>query len=144
LRPYFKRIRFSPEQKRRWFFDREGVLFGFGFGFYYILRIPFAGVLMYGIAEASTAYLITKITDPPPAFPSEAMAHGEFSSQIANVTEAEFAESQTTWHNKKDFLQLPVDKLDIHNASAVAKATAKEHKDNLKEKASELKGKRFT
>jgi hypothetical protein len=39
-------------------------LFGFGVGFYIFLRIPLLGVLIYGIAEASTAYLITKITDP--------------------------------------------------------------------------------
>ena len=66
LEPYFSRIRFSREQKQRWFRDREGVLFGFGLGFYIFLKIPLLGVLIYGIAEASTAYLITKITDPPP------------------------------------------------------------------------------
>ncbi|KAL9588247.1 MAG: hypothetical protein Q9203_002942 [Teloschistes exilis] len=72
LEPYFSRIRFTKEQKRLWFRDREGLLFGFGVGFYIFLKIPLLGVLIYGIAEASTAYLITKITDPPP-FP----AHSE-------------------------------------------------------------------
>ncbi|KAL9598950.1 MAG: hypothetical protein Q9179_003729 [Wetmoreana sp. 5 TL-2023] len=67
LEPYFSRIRFSKEQKRLWFRDREGLLFGFGVGFYIFLKIPLLGVLIYGIAEASTAYLITKITDPPPS-----------------------------------------------------------------------------
>ncbi|KAI1275037.1 formamidase [Xylaria sp. FL0933] len=66
LEPYFARIRFSKEQKRNWFRSREGLLFGFGVGFYVLLRVPLLGVLIYGIAEASTAYLITKITDPPP------------------------------------------------------------------------------
>ena len=84
LEPYFSRIRFTREQKKRWFHDREGVLFGFGVGFYIFLRIPLLGVLIYGIAEASTAYLITKITDPPPP-----PAYAE-----------KFAESQVTWKNK--------------------------------------------
>lgn len=54
---------------------------------------------MYGVAEASTAYLITKITDPPPS-PAESEA---------------FAESQVTWKNKHDFLQLSLDSLDKFN-----------------------------
>ncbi|KAK9325118.1 hypothetical protein V1517DRAFT_315433 [Lipomyces orientalis] len=66
LIPYFARIPFTPKQRDAWYRAREGVLFGFGFGFYFILKIPFVGVLLYGIAEASTAYLVTKISDPPP------------------------------------------------------------------------------
>lgn len=54
------------------------------------------GVLIYGIAEASTAYLITKITDPPPP-PSERAA---------------FAESQVVWKNKHEFLNLSLGNLD--------------------------------
>lgn len=99
LEPYFARIRFTKEQKRRWFHDREGLLFGFGVGFYVFLKIPLLGVLIYGIAEASTAYLITKITDPPPP-----PAYSE-----------KFAESQTRWTNKHDFLKLPLEKLDSFN-----------------------------
>jgi uncharacterized protein involved in cysteine biosynthesis len=59
LEPYFSRIKFTKEQKKHWFHDREGLLFGFGVGFYIFQRIPLLGVLIYGIAEASTAYLIT-------------------------------------------------------------------------------------
>jgi len=99
LEPYFSRIKFNKEQKRRFFRDREGVLFGFGVGFYLFLRIPVLGVLIYGIAEASTAYLVTKITDPPPP-----PADGEG-----------FAESQAKWTNKHDFLRLPLGSLDTHN-----------------------------
>ncbi|KAL2014806.1 hypothetical protein VTN00DRAFT_2331 [Thermoascus crustaceus] len=98
LEPYFCRIRFDKEQKRRWFLDREGVLFGFAFGFTVVLKTPFIGVLMYGIAQASTAYLITKITDPPPP---PAQSEG-------------FAETQVTWKNKHEFLRLPLDSLDKH------------------------------
>ncbi|KAI9722869.1 MAG: hypothetical protein M1828_004435 [Chrysothrix sp. TS-e1954] len=99
LDPYFSRIHFSRTQKKHWFLDREGVLFGFGVGFFLMVKIPLVGVLVYGIAEASTAYLITKITDPPPP-PAE---------------QEQFVESQVTWKNKNKFLTLPLDKLDANN-----------------------------
>ncbi|EEH41069.2 transmembrane protein UsgS [Paracoccidioides lutzii Pb01] len=102
LEPYFTRIKFTKSQKRLWFHDREGVLFGFAVGFYTMLRIPLLGVLMYGIAEASTAYLITKITDPPP---QPAYVEG-------------FAESQVRWRNKHAFLGLSLDSLDVYNVKA--------------------------
>jgi hypothetical protein len=57
---------------------------------------------MYGVAQASTAYLVTKITDPPP---SPAESEG-------------FAESQVTWKNKHDFLQLSLDNIDKINIAA--------------------------
>lgn len=152
LEPYFARIKFTGEEKRKWFRAREGLLFGFGIGFYVLLRVPLLGVLIYGIAEAvclsffsfsfsfflhffsvlsllpflhffpfllyslsflafpisfadgakrltreqSTAYLITKISDPPPP-PSES---------------AGFAASQTEWRNKQKFLSLSLGNLD--------------------------------
>lgn len=105
LEPYFSRIHFTREQKKRWFHDREGVLFGFAVGFYIFLKIPLLGVLIYGIAEASTAYLITKITDPPPS-----PANGE-----------KFAESQVQWKNKQKFLSLPLANLDANNADTRAR-----------------------
>jgi hypothetical protein len=100
LEPYFSRIHFSSSQKKQWFHDREGLLFGFGVGFYIFLRIPLLGVLIYGIAEASTAYLITKITDPPPA-PRE----GE---EVVRT----WRQSQTVWTNKHEFLNLSLGELD--------------------------------
>ncbi|KAL8774942.1 MAG: hypothetical protein Q9209_000421 [Squamulea sp. 1 TL-2023] len=103
LEPYFSRIRFNREQKRLWFRDREGLLFGFGVGFYVFLKIPLLGVLIYGIAEASTAYLITKITDPPPA-----PAYSE-----------RFTESQVRWTNKHEFLRLPLANLDDHKLEKI-------------------------
>jgi hypothetical protein len=100
LEPYFARVHFTKEQKRNWFRSREGVLFGFGLGFYILVRIPLVGVLVYGIAEASTAYLITKITDPPP--PPQQMK--------------EFAEGQQNWSNKHEFLNLSLANIDsVHN-----------------------------
>lgn len=114
LEPYFSRIQFNKEQKRRWFLDREGVLFGFAFGFYFILRTPLLGVLLYGVAEASTAYLLTKITDPPPP---PAYSEG-------------FAESQVAWKNKHEFLTLPMGSMDLHNVNM---HSAKEKTEERKE-----------
>lgn len=85
-------------------------MFGFAFAFTVVLKIPFIGVLMYGVAEASTAYLITKITDPPPA-PSESEG---------------FAETQVTWKNKHDFLQLSLDNLDKINEASYEEKTEKD------------------
>ncbi|KAH8653312.1 transmembrane protein UsgS [Xylariales sp. PMI_506] len=96
LEPYFARVHMTKQQKKNWFHSREGLLFGFGIGFYTLLRVPLLGVLIYGIAEASTAYLITKVTDPPPP-----------PSQSNN-----FAESQQVWRNKHEFLSLSLFDLD--------------------------------
>lgn len=100
LDPYFARIRYTPEQKKLWFSDRTGVLYGFAVAFFVFLKIPLFGVLIYGVAEASTAYLITKITDPPPP-PQEA---------------EEFKKKDVRWDNKHEFLDLPLDALDKINA----------------------------
>lgn len=104
LEPYFARVHMTKKQKKNWFHSREGLLFGFGIGFYTLLRVPLLGVLIYGIAEASTAYLITKITDPPPP-PSQA---------------AEYAEKQQEWTNKHEFLSLSLFELDTHSDPAKA------------------------
>lgn len=99
LEPYFARIRYTKEQKKLWFRDRAGVLFGFGLGFFVFVKIPLVGVLVYGIAEASTAYLITKVTEPPPS-PLEAK---------------QFKETSIRWKNKHEFLSVPLHLLDQHN-----------------------------
>ncbi|KAF2268521.1 hypothetical protein CC78DRAFT_558330 [Lojkania enalia] len=99
LEPYFSRVRYSKEQKKIWFKDRAGVLFGFGLGFFAFVKIPLVGVLVYGLAEASTAYLITKITEPPPP-PSEAEG---------------FKKDDVRWKNKHEFLGLPWQMLDNYN-----------------------------
>lgn len=87
LSPYFNRVPFSKAEKDQWFGARDGIMFGFGAGFYMLLKIPFIGVLVYGFAEASAAYLITKVSDPPP--PPE---------QLYNWTAA-----QTIW-TRKDYV----------------------------------------
>jgi len=99
LEPYFSRVRYNKEQKKVWFKDRAGVLFGFGLGFYIFVKIPLVGVLIYGLAEASTAYLITKITEPP-----------------LPPTEAEkFKQESLRWKNKHEFLNLPWQHMDEYN-----------------------------
>ena len=100
LEPYFARIRFNKQQKKIWFIDRSGVLFGFSAAFAVMVKVPLLGVLIYGIAEASTAYLITKITEPPPPPGSD----------------KQYIESEVRWKNKHLFLDLPMDKLDEFNA----------------------------
>lgn len=75
------------------------MLFGFGVGFFILVKIPLVGVLVYGIAEASAAYLISKVTDPPPP-PDE---------------REPYIESQTRWENKNKFLTLPLAHIDAHN-----------------------------
>lgn len=100
LEPYFARIHMNKQQKRNWFHSREGLLFGFGVSFYILLRVPLLGVLIYGIAEASTAYLITKITDPPP--PPTATAQEQ----------EQFLASQQVWRNKHELLDLSLANLD--------------------------------
>jgi hypothetical protein len=62
LEPYFARITYSDSQKREWFHDREGVLLGFGLAFYLAVRLPLIGPLAYGIASASAAFLLTKVS----------------------------------------------------------------------------------
>jgi len=64
--------------------------------------------LIYGIAEASTAYLITKITDVPPE-PSSPEALQEW------------IQSQLRWRNKKEFMTLPVERLDALNVVSTLK-----------------------
>ncbi|KAI7573904.1 hypothetical protein KC346_g20237, partial [Hortaea werneckii] len=107
LQSYFSSRSLMRElQKRRWFHDREGVLYGFALAFFVLLKVPLLGVLIYGIAEASTAYLITKITTPPPP-PGQAAE--------------EWKEKDTRWENKHEFLDLPLDKMDKLNVKTRGK-----------------------
>jgi len=100
LEPYFARVHFTKDQKRKWFRSREGLLFGFGVGFYTLLQVPLLGVLIYGIAEASTAYLVTKITDPPPA------------SNAPSAEMREYLENQQVWRNKHELINASLGALD--------------------------------
>jgi len=72
-----------------------------------LIKTPLVGVLVYGIAEASTAYLITKITEPvppPPGFAAKERKHPDEEEKGLR----EWCESQIRWKNKQKFLSLPV------------------------------------
>jgi hypothetical protein len=77
-------------------------------GFFVFLKIPLVGVLIYGIAEASTAYLITKITDPPPP----------------QSESEDYAQSQVRWKNKHEFMSLPLTLLDAMNTDEASRSTS--------------------
>lgn len=96
------------------------MLYGFAVAFFAFLKIPLLGVLIYGIAEASTAYLITKITEPPPP-PQEA---------------EEFKKKDVKWENKHEFLSLPYDAMDQFNVSLKEK--------RRESQAEPVKGRQFT
>ena len=98
------------------------MLYGFAVAFFVILKIPLLGVLIYGIAEASTAYLITKVTEPPPEPGPEA---------------EEFKQKDVRWKNKHEFLDLPLDALDKLNIKARGQAARPDA-------TGELKGRQFT
>ncbi|CAG8794957.1 18645_t:CDS:2, partial [Racocetra persica] len=66
LEPYFGRIKFDKEIKRKWFREREGILFGFSIAFYSLIRLPLVGMMFYGIAQAAAALVLVKTTEPPP------------------------------------------------------------------------------
>ncbi|KAG0357656.1 hypothetical protein BC939DRAFT_458470 [Gamsiella multidivaricata] len=66
LDPYFIRIGMSHYQKRKWFNYRKSVLLGFGVVFYIGCSIPIIGVAVYGLAQASSAFVLQSLADPPP------------------------------------------------------------------------------
>jgi hypothetical protein len=63
--PYFVRMHMSHKEKRSWFSGRKDILFGFSAIAYIIIRLPFVGILGYGIAQAASAYMLTVVTEPP-------------------------------------------------------------------------------
>ncbi|KAG0094864.1 hypothetical protein BGZ93_006679 [Podila epicladia] len=66
LDPYFIRLGMSHFQKRKWFNYRKSVLLGFGVVFYIGTSIPIIGVAVFGIAQASSAFVLQSLADPPP------------------------------------------------------------------------------
>lgn len=74
LLPYFSRVKFTTLEKNQWLKSREGLLFGFGLCFFTLIKkFPWTGLLIFGFAESSVAYLITKLSDPPPNQVSQLM-----------------------------------------------------------------------
>lgn len=99
LLPYFIRIQLSKSEKEQWMKSREGLLFGFGFCYYFLIyQLPWVGILIYGFAESSIAYLVTKVTDPPPSQ----------KNQLIN-----WNMSQLVWDKHKESLVLGGDFVDL-------------------------------
>ncbi|KAG0264748.1 hypothetical protein BG011_006178 [Mortierella polycephala] len=66
LDPYFIRIGITRYQRRKWFNYRKSVLLGFGVVFYIGCSIPIIGVAVFGLAQASSAFVLQSLADPPP------------------------------------------------------------------------------
>lgn len=74
LLPYFSRVKFTTLEKHQWLKSRGGILFGFGLCYFSLIKkFPWIGLLIFGFAESSVAYLITKVSDPPPNQVSQLM-----------------------------------------------------------------------
>jgi uncharacterized protein involved in cysteine biosynthesis len=65
LEPYFERVGLDSKQKRKWFRRREDILLGFSAIAYAFTRIPFFGVIGYGLMQAASSYLLVQLSDPP-------------------------------------------------------------------------------
>ncbi|KAI1293924.1 hypothetical protein EDD11_008346 [Mortierella claussenii] len=87
LDPYFIRVGMSHYQKRKWFNYRKSVLLGFGVVFFVGCSIPVIGVAIYGLAQASSAFVLQSLADPPPPpvikakTPSSSRRHSSRSKQ---------------------------------------------------------------
>lgn len=87
LLPFFMRVKLTNYERNQWIKSREGILFGFGiFFFYLIYTFPSLSMLTYYIAQASAAYLVTKLSDIPP----------DNDSSLIN-----WNSSQLVWNKKK-------------------------------------------
>jgi hypothetical protein len=112
LQPYFARVGkgFTSYQKAKWFREREGLVFGFALPFVLALRVPYIGVLAYGLASASAAFLVSKVTTPPPEDADEAALKA-------------YAEQEMIWtQGRRNLVKAGLEKLDaagaLHNDSA--------------------------
>lgn len=110
LLPYFARVGsgFTAEQKAKWYRQREGVLFGFSLPFFLLMRVPYVGVLAYGLAVASAAFLVSKITHSPPLEP---------------VLLKDYAQNEILWtQGRRNLLKSGWETLHPHGSSQVVSA----------------------
>ncbi|CAO3614538.1 unnamed protein product [Cunninghamella blakesleeana] len=64
LEPYFTRMNMSHKEKLKWFSGRKDIIFGFSAIAYLIIRVPYFGLINYGIAQCAVGYILTKVIDP--------------------------------------------------------------------------------
>ncbi|KAF9975256.1 hypothetical protein BGZ73_001147 [Actinomortierella ambigua] len=83
--PYFLRLGMTHYQKRKWFNYRKSVLLGFGVVFYIGCSVPVVGVAIFGLAQASSAYVLQTLADPPPPpVPVDTSRRSSSSSSLAS------------------------------------------------------------
>ncbi|KAI8992446.1 hypothetical protein BDB01DRAFT_832747 [Pilobolus umbonatus] len=71
--PYFARKQMTHREKRDWFDGKRDTLFAFSAIAYVMIRMPIFGVIGYGIVQATTAYMLTVVIDPPAPHKSDSM-----------------------------------------------------------------------
>ncbi|ORY84417.1 hypothetical protein BCR37DRAFT_391996 [Protomyces lactucae-debilis] len=102
LQPYFARVGkgFTTYQKAKWFREREGVVFGFALPFVLALRIPYVGIMTYGLASTCAAFLVSKVTTPPP--------------ESGDLTDLQaYAASEVVWtQGRRNLVKAGLEKLD--------------------------------
>ncbi|GEQ66576.1 hypothetical protein JCM33374_g239 [Metschnikowia sp. JCM 33374] len=107
LLPYFTRVRFTNREKEQWIKAREGVLFGFGLCYFLLIRsFPWIGLLIYGFAESSVAYLITKVSDPPPDQASQ-LVHWNQTQLVWNKEKEQSILKGTFAMNEEGYIPVP-------------------------------------
>lgn len=146
LAPYLNRVPYSKAEREHWFMAREGIMFGFGAVFYLFIKIPFIGIIAYGIAEASTAYLITKVTEPAPPPPGVLLPASVTGGEAANgshAAEEKWKRKELIWTNSDKLLSgTSLDTDGFGDApdivpGAWASASAKSTSTELKEQAAQ-------
>ncbi|KAF7721654.1 hypothetical protein EC973_004330 [Apophysomyces ossiformis] len=63
--PYFARMDMNRIDRRRWLQRRKELLFAFSALTYFLTHIPYIAFIGYGISQATAAYMLTTVVDPP-------------------------------------------------------------------------------
>lgn len=104
LLPYFSRASFSRMEQVMWQRARGGVLCGYGITIYaLIMKFRLLGLLLIYVAEASTAILLAKVTEPLP--PGVVIGTKAFSGWVAR---------QVVWAQREEVLRGAFDPFNIH------------------------------
>ncbi len=64
LDPYFDRRGFRYAEQRRYLRSNRRAVFGFGLPLSFVLGVPILGPLFFGLAQASSALLVTEVLEP--------------------------------------------------------------------------------
>lgn len=68
LMPFFARVKFTNRERQQWMKSRGGPLLGFGMVYFFLInQLPWLSFVVFNVASGSMAYLLTKLSDVPPA-----------------------------------------------------------------------------